>query len=159
MRRGVCGQYSPLPTTSFYWGEKRNMGDKTVEINEANFDADVLQSDKPVLIDFWATWCGPCRREMPEFQQAHNQFNDDGFEILAVSFDDTFEAIATFRDEFNLTFPLALDDTGEINDTYGIQTRPSSFLLDKDGTIIMRHFGMMTEEQIQGVLTEALANE
>lgn len=112
-----------------------------------------------VLLNFWGTWCGPCRREMPEFQQAHNQFNDDGFEILAVSFDDTFEAIATFRDEFNLTFPLALDDTGEINDTYGIQTRPSSFLLDKDGTIIMRHFGMMTEEQIQGVLTEALANE
>lgn len=112
-----------------------------------------------VLLNFWGTWCGPCRREMPEFQQAYDRFNDDGFEILAVSFDDTFEAIADFRDEFDLTFPLALDDTGEINDTYGIQTRPSSFLLDKDGTILVRHFGMMTDTQIQAMLAEALVTE
>jgi len=112
-----------------------------------------------VLLNFWGTWCGPCRREMPEFQQAYDEFNDDGFEILAVSFDDTFEAIASFRDEFGLTFPLALDDTGEINDAYGIQTRPSSFLLDKDGTILARHFGMMTEAQIQEMLVEALEAE
>ncbi len=109
-----------------------------------------------VLLNFWGTWCGPCRREMPEFQEAYEQFNDDGFEILAVAFDDTYEAIASFRDEFGLTFPLALDETGEINDTYGIQTRPSSFLLDTDGTILARHFGMMTEAQIQEMLEEAL---
>ena len=109
-----------------------------------------------VLLNFWGTWCGPCRREMPEFQRAYEEFNDDGFEILAVSFDDTVEAIIEFRDEFGLTFPLALDDTGEINDAYGIQTRPSSFLLDRDGVIITRHFGMMTESQIQEMLAEAL---
>lgn len=112
-----------------------------------------------VLLNFWGTWCGPCRREMPEFQQAYERLNEDGFEILAVSFDDTFEAIATFRDEFGLTFPLALDDTGEINDAYGIQTRPSSFLLDKDGTIVARHFGMMTESQIEDMINEALTVE
>ena len=112
-----------------------------------------------VLLNFWGTWCGPCRREMPEFQQAYSQLNSQGFEILAVSFDDTFEAIANFRNEFGLTFPLALDDTGEINDAYGIQTRPSSFLLDKDGVILVRHFGMMTETQIQDMINEALETE
>lgn len=112
-----------------------------------------------VLLNFWGTWCGPCRREMPEFQQAYEELNEQGFEILAVSFDDTFEAIASFRDEFGLTFPLALDDTGEINDAYGIQTRPSSFLLDRDGVIVARHFGMMTEAQIQELIEEALQSE
>jgi cytochrome c-type biogenesis protein len=109
-----------------------------------------------VLLNFWGTWCGPCRREMPEFQRAYEAFNDKGFEILAVAVDDSFEAISEFRDELGLTFPLALDDTNEINDAYSIQVRPSSFLLDKEGNILIRHLGMMTEAQIQEVLEEAL---
>lgn len=112
-----------------------------------------------VLLNFWGTWCGPCRREMPEFQQAYQKLNEQGFEILAVSFDDTFDAISNFRDEFGITFPLALDDTGEINDAYGIQIRPSSFLLDEDGVIIIRHFGMMSESQIQEIIQDALETD
>lgn len=109
-----------------------------------------------VLLNFWGTWCGPCRREMPEFQRVYQELSDEGFTILAVAYQDTFEAIRAFREEFDLTFPLALDTTGAINDAYGIQTRPSSFLLDKDGAIITRHFGMMTEEQITEMLAEAI---
>ena len=111
---------------------------------------------KVVLLNFWGTWCGPCRREMPEFQRAYNGFSGHGFEILAVAFNDTFEAIADFRDEFGLSFPLALDATGEINDAYGIQTRPSSFLLDADGVILMRRFGLMTETQLRDMLAQVI---
>lgn len=111
---------------------------------------------KVVLLNFWGTWCGPCRREMPEFQRVYDSFSQDEFEILAVAFNDTFEAIAGFRDEFGLGFPLALDETGEVNDAYGIQTRPSSFLLDADGVILMRHFGLMTESQLRDMLAQAI---
>ena len=107
---------------------------------------------KAVLLNFWGTWCGPCRREMPEFQRVYDDRSADGFEILAVAYNDSFEAIASFRDEFGLSFPLALDESGAVNASYGIQTRPSSFLLDADGVILMRHFGLMTESQLQEML-------
>ena len=110
-----------------------------------------------VLLNFWGTWCGPCRREMPEFQQAFEEHSDSGFTILAVAGQDTFEAIREFREEFSLTFPLALDEDASIEDLYGIQIRPSSFFLDSEGIIINRHFGLMVESQIAELLNEALA--
>ena len=111
--------------------------------------------DRVVLLNFWGTWCGPCRREMPEFQKAFEEWGTQGFEILAISYNDTEDAMEVFRDEYRLTFALALDDSGEINDAYGIQTRPSSYLLGKDGIILARHFGIMTEMQLSEMLENA----
>ncbi|MCY3866263.1 MAG: redoxin domain-containing protein [Chloroflexi bacterium] len=113
--------------------------------------------DQVVLLNFWGTWCGPCRREMPEFQKAYEEWHEGGLEILAIAYNDTEEAMFSFRDEFALSFPLALDDSGEINESYGIQTRPSSYLLDRDGVILARHFGIMTEAQLSEMLHEAFA--
>ena len=112
-----------------------------------------------VLLNFWGTWCGPCRREMPEFQKAYEEWYPQGFEIVAIAYNDNEEAMAAFRDEFGLSFPLALDHSGEINDAYGIQTRPSSYLLGKDGVILARHFGIMTEAQLSEMLNDAFGEE
>ena len=114
---------------------------------------------KVLLLNFWGTWCGPCRREMPEFQKVYDAWQPRGFEILAIAYNDSEPAMADFRDEFGLSFPLALDDTGEINDAYGIQTRPSSYLLDQDGIILARHYGIMTESQLTELLEKALPEE
>ncbi len=114
-------------------------------------------SDNVVLLNFWGTWCGPCRREMPEFQKAYEEWGPRGFEIVAIAFNDTEAAMADFRDEFGLTFTLALDSSGDINDDYAIQTRPSSYLLGKDGLILARHFGIMTETQLNQLLSDAFA--
>ena len=92
---------------------------------------------------------------MPEFQKAFEEWGTQGFEILAISYNDTEDAMEVFRDEYRLTFALALDDSGEINDAYGIQTRPSSYLLGKDGIILARHFGIMTEMQLSEMLENA----
>ncbi len=113
--------------------------------------------DHVVLLNFWGTWCGPCRREMPEFQKAYEEWNEHGFEILAIAYNDTEAAMESFRDEFGLSFSLALDGKGDINQAYGIQTRPSSYLIDRDGVILARHFGIMTESQLSELLHEAFA--
>ncbi|MDE2856224.1 MAG: cytochrome c biogenesis protein/redoxin [Chloroflexota bacterium] len=111
---------------------------------------------KLVLLNFWGTWCGPCRREMPEFQKAYEEFREEGLLILAIAYNDTEAAIRDFRDEFGLTFPLALDDSGEINDSYAVQTRPSTYIIGRDGLIWTKHFGIMTEPQLRGLFDDML---
>jgi peroxiredoxin len=76
---------------------------------------------------------------------------------VAIAYNDSEAAMADFRDEFGLSFTLALDDSGDINDAYAIQTRPSSYLLGKDGLILARHFGIMTETQLDQLLSDAFA--
>lgn len=112
-------------------------------------------NDNVTLLNFWGTWCGPCRREMPEFQKAYEEWGPRGFEIVAIAFNDTEAAMAEFRDEYGLRFTLALDSSGDINDAYAIQTRPSSYLLGKGGIILARHFGIMTETQLSQLLSDA----
>ncbi len=112
-----------------------------------------------VLLNFWGTWCGPCRREMPEFQKAFEEWHEKGFEIVAIAFNDTEEAIKAFRDEFDLSFTLALDESGDINDDYAVQTRPSTYILDRDGVIWTRHFGIMTEPQLRELFDSLFPEE
>ncbi len=114
---------------------------------------------KVTLLNFWGTWCGPCRREMPEFQRVYEEWSARGFEIVAIAYNDSEAAMSDFRDEFGLSFPLALDDTGAVNEDYAIQTRPSSFLLDRDGIIKMRHFGVLSQAQLDELLAAAFVDE
>ena len=106
------------------------------------------------LLNFWGTWCGPCRLEMPEFQKFYEEWHEAGFEIIAVAWNDSAAAIRDFRDEFALTFPLALDASGEVNELYAVQTRPTTYVLARDGRIHARHFGIMTEPQLRELFRE-----
>ncbi len=98
---------------------------------------------RPVLINFWATWCGPCREEMPDFQTIYDlQGGEDRFVVLAVNFMEARSDVAAFIEELKITFPVALDPDGRINgDLYrsAIPGYPTSLLLDADG-IIAAHF-------------------
>ena len=103
-----------------------------------------------VLVNFWATWCPPCKAEMPAFQQAHLDYAEEGFVILAVNAtqQDSLPAIETFRAENSLTFPIVLDNTGDVSDTYQVRSLPTSFFVDKEGVI--------SEVVIGGPIAEAL---
>lgn len=95
-----------------------------------------------VLVNFWATWCGPCKVEMPAMEKLYREFGRKGFEILAVSTDAQGAAVTRpFRDDMGLTFPILHDSDYRVGLTYGARTLPMSFLVDRQGTMTHRIFG------------------
>jgi len=111
-----------------------------------------------VLVNMWATWCGPCRLEMPAMQAIYEARKDEGFVVLTVNHTDTdtVPAIVDFGEELGLTFPLLVDPGSEIQKAYQVRAYPSSFFVDRDGVIQTVHFGPMTEDQLDGFVDELL---
>ncbi|GIL09088.1 MAG: hypothetical protein BroJett033_5990 [Chloroflexota bacterium] len=111
-----------------------------------------------VLLNFWATWCAPCRVEMPAFEAAFQRHGDTDFTVLAVNNAESAAAVQAFRQELDLSFPLLVDLDGAVQYRYGIKLYPSTFLIDADGAIIARHFGALTEAQLDSMLASALGS-
>ncbi len=114
---------------------------------------------KVVLLNFWATWCGPCRVEMSIFERTYSEFRDDDFVVLAVDFDEPLEDVRAFQEELNLNFPILLDPGGEVQRTYRVLGYPTSVLIDREGMIHAIHVGIMTEAQMEDYIGELGVSE
>ena len=90
---------------------------------------------KVVFLNFWATWCGPCRLEMPSMETLYNSYRERGLEILAVNCGERQSEVLTFMNENKLSFPVVLDSDGKVSITYGVQALPTSYLIDREGMI------------------------
>lgn len=92
---------------------------------------------RPVLVNLWASWCTPCRREMPAMERMYQEFKDDGFIVLAVNAtnQDSINNATAFVEQLGLTFPILLDINGEVSDLYQLRALPSSFFIDSNGII------------------------
>jgi len=97
---------------------------------------------KLVLINFWATWCGPCRTEMPGIERLWQRYRDQGLVILAISVDEGMERrIATFVKRLNLSLPILLDPESKVADHYQVSGLPHSVLIDQEGHLIAQIIG------------------
>ena len=96
---------------------------------------------KVVILNFWATWCPPCRAEMPSMEVLHNKYREKGLEILAVNILEKEAEVLSFMDSNKLSFPAALDLDGAVSNSYGIQSIPTTFLIDREGNIVVRLVG------------------
>jgi thiol-disulfide isomerase/thioredoxin len=102
-------------------------------------DVDVAKlRGKVILVDFWATWCGPCRGEIPHVVAAYNQLHTKGFEVVGISLDQNKEQLTNFTKQAGMAWPQYFDGKGwenEISSRYGIQSIPTAWLIDKKGFV------------------------
>lgn len=98
---------------------------------------------KVVFLNFWATWCGPCRSEMPSMEELYGMLDGKDFEMLAVASlrGDSLSAINSFAADNNLTFPVLIDPEGSLGAAYSVQGIPTTYIIGKDGNIIARLVG------------------
>jgi peroxiredoxin len=98
---------------------------------------------QPVILNFWASWCPPCRAEMPDFQQAWQEYSDSDLIILSVNatHQDTLPEIERFIELNDLAFPILLDTSGTVSSTYQIRALPTTFLIDREGVILKTLIG------------------
>ena len=111
---------------------------------------------KPVLINFFASWCLPCREEMPVLEKIVQAYGPKGVIFLGIAIDDTEDKMKDFVAKYGVTFPVGLDKTATIQKSFGIYGIPTTYFIDKQGVINYSHSGSVTEELLQHELDKLL---
>ncbi|MFZ6029709.1 MAG: TlpA family protein disulfide reductase [Chloroflexota bacterium] len=105
---------------------------------------------KPVLLNFWATWCGPCTLEMPVFQHYSERYPD--LQVVAVNANEPAETVEAFAEKWGLTFHILLDTTDSVNQRYQVFALPTTYFLDAEGQVRAVHSGSLNDRQLEKYL-------
>ena len=122
---------------------------------------DVTLSDyrgKVILLDFWATWCAPCRIEIPGFIELYDQYEKDGLEVLGISVDDPISALLLYTEDMGMDYPVLIgDQRDDVKVAFGpLVGFPSTFLIDREGMICHQHTGFTPKEKFEQEILELL---
>jgi peroxiredoxin len=110
--------------------------------------------DKTVVLNFWATWCPPCKKEIPDFIEVYSEYRDRGVVFIGISNEDS-AILRSFAEDFGINYCILVDSIN-ITGQWGIRAIPTTFILDGNGRIIFENVGMMSRDQLTGALEEAL---
>jgi len=148
---------SGAPTPS----QGTQVGDLAPDFQLLNLDQEPVSLNnlrgKPVVLNFWATWCGPCVSEMPYLQEIYEEYSSQGLVLLAVNKAESQSRVEEFQQRHNLSFPILLDSGGEIAQKYHIRGIPTTFFIDGDGIIQERKIGaFVSKAEIEEKLTRIM---
>jgi cytochrome c biogenesis protein CcmG, thiol:disulfide interchange protein DsbE len=133
-----------------------------------NFDLPSLEGDRvslselrgqPVIVNFWASWCNPCRQEFPILADTLDEYESDGLAVVGVTYRDIESDSRDFADEFGATWPLAVDEDGVAAQAYGVRAIPVTFFIDADSVVVARLFGFTSADALEEPLAELFAEQ
>lgn len=167
----VLAAFTPLPERIAEWTSTERVAAQGCAANahKANMDftlkdmngKDVRLADlkgKVVLVNFWATWCGPCRVEIPYFVELQEKYRSKGFFVVGISVDDPPEALPPFAKQFKINYPLVVGaDREDVQNAFGpIFAVPISVIVGRDGRMCVKHIGPATKEQFESEIASLL---
>jgi cytochrome c biogenesis protein CcmG/thiol:disulfide interchange protein DsbE len=143
-------------------GPATTVGSVAPEFSLADLDGNPIHLSelrgRPVIVNFWASWCGPCVEEFPLLREAAARHADEGLVVVGVVYDDRSEAARDFMARHGATWPAAMDPGGRVAEAYGIVGPPETFFIGRDGTIVARQFGQISasslEEKLAAIMDE-----
>jgi thiol-disulfide isomerase/thioredoxin len=109
---------------------------------------------KNVYLNFWASWCGPCRMEMPDIEKIYQEYKDKDLVVLAVNVGEGQDTVKSFIDTHQLSFPVLLDSKTEAARIYKVSSIPVSIFINKEGIIAAKRVGLMTHEEMEAYVAE-----
>ena len=138
--------------------------DFTAEVNDGSSFLLSEQSGKVVLLNFWATWCPPCKAEMPDIQKLYEESAAEGDEALIVlgvagpnmGNEKSREGIAAFLEENGYTYPVLMDTDGSLFEEYGIYSFPTTFMIDREGNVFGYASGMLSYDMMKDIVAQTL---
>lgn len=156
--RGEVGPFSPAPTVTGLAGAPPAHGSAAPEFAFTTLDDQRLSladlRGKAVVLNFWASWCVPCRAEMPYFERTYQAYRERGVIFVGLALQDDPESSRAFVRELGITYPTGPDAGNEIALRYQVTGLPTTVFIRRDGTIARKWTGPLTEQQLLGLVEE-----
>lgn len=139
-----------LTTFSSHAGENKELApDFTLKSKTGDNVRLQEQRGNVVLINFWASWCGPCREELPHFEKLQQEYEDLGFTVLAVNVDEDPNKANILLDEIPVSFPVLFDNDDAVSKLYDVRAMPTTVIVDRDGNQRLTHYGYKSGDEVK----------